>query len=63
MYTRLLEVEDAAQDLLGGMMPGMAKDARATKGLKAYDYMRWVGRMNCCKAQVETIILAELIYC
>ncbi|MFG6350568.1 MAG: TnpV protein, partial [Oscillospiraceae bacterium] len=27
------------------------------------DPMRWVGLMNCCKAQVEEIIFAELIYC
>ncbi|MCI9346867.1 MAG: hypothetical protein HFI56_11535 [Lachnospiraceae bacterium] len=24
--------------------------------------MRWVGLMNCCKAQVEEIIFAELVY-
>lgn len=63
LYTHLLEVEDAANDLLESMMPGMAKKAGATEKLKACDPMRWVGLMNCCKAQVEEIIFAELIYC
>ena len=43
LYTHLLEVEDAAQDLLESMMPGMAKEAGATEELKARDPMRWVG--------------------
>ena len=63
LYTHLLEAEDAANDLLDSMMPGMAKEAGATEELKARDPMRWVGLMNCCKAQVEEIIFAELIYC
>ena len=63
LYAHLLEVEDAAQDLLDSMMPGMAKEAGATEDLKARDPMRWVGLMNCCKAQAEEIIFAELIYC
>ena len=62
LYAHLLEVEDAAQDLLDSMMPGMAKEAGATEDLKARDPMRWVGLMNCCKAQVKEIIFAELIY-
>jgi len=63
LYAHLLEVEDAAQDLRESMMPEMAKEAGATEELKARDPMRWVGLMNCCKAQVEEIIFAELIYC
>ena len=61
LYAHLLETEDAANDLLDSMMPGMAKEAGATEDLKARDPMRWVGLMNCCKAQVEEIIFAELI--
>ena len=45
------------------MMPGMAKEAGATESLKSRDPLSWVGLMNCCKAQVEEIIFAELIYC
>ena len=33
-----------------------------TEQLKAENQMEWVGRMNCCKAQAEEVILAELIY-
>lgn len=62
IYTHLLETEDTANDLLERMMPGMAKEAGATEELKAHDPMRWVGLMNCCKAQVEEIIFAKLIY-
>ena len=29
----------------------------------AHDPMAWVGLMNSCKAQVEEIIFAELVYC
>ena len=63
LYAHLLEVEDAANDLLDSMMPGMAKTAGATEGLKAHDPMSWVGLMNNCKARVEEIIFAELVYC
>ena len=63
LTAHLLETEDAANDLLDSMMPGMAKEAGATEDLKARDPMRWVGLMNCCKAQAEEIIFAELIYC
>lgn len=63
LYAHLLETEDAANALLERMMPDMAKAAGATEELKARDPMRWVGLMNCCKAQVEEIIYAELIYC
>ncbi|MDE6454900.1 MAG: TnpV protein [Dysosmobacter sp.] len=62
LYAHLLETEDAANDMLDSMMPGMAKEAGATENLKARDPMRWVGLMNCCKAQVEEIIFTELIY-
>ena len=46
LYSHLLEVEDAANDLLDSMMPGMAKEAGATEELKARDPMRWVGVKN-----------------
>ena len=63
LYAHLLETEDAANNLLDSMTPSMAKDAGATEDLKAHDPMRWVGLMNNCKARVEEIIFAELVYC
>ena len=62
LHAHLLSVEDAAHDLLDSMMPEMAKEAGATESLKSCDPLAWVGLMNCCKAQVEEIIFAELIY-
>ena len=48
LHTRLLEIEDAAHSLLDSMMPNMAKEAGATKELKACNPLRWVGLMNNC---------------
>ena len=62
LYSHLLETEEAANDLLDRMMPGIAKEAGATEELKAHDPMRWVGLMNSCKARVEEIIWSELVY-
>ena len=62
LYTHLLEVDQTARKRLDLMMPEMAKAAGATKELKAHDPLRWAGLMNTCKAQVEEIILNELIW-
>ena len=40
----------------------MMEAAGVTKELKARDPMRWVGLMNTLKAQIEEIIVSELIY-
>ena len=58
----LVEVDEAAQHRLDVLMPQLAKAAGATEDLKARDQMAWVGLMNNCKARVEEIIRAELIY-
>ena len=63
LYRHLVEVDEAAQRRLDVLMPQLAKAAGATEDLKARDPMSWVGLMNNCKAQVEEIIFAELIYC
>ena len=62
LHTHLLEIDQTARKRLELMMPEMAKAAGATKELKAHDPLRWVGLMNTCKAQVEEIILNELIW-
>ena len=61
LYPHLLEIDETANSRLEQMMPQLAKDAGATEELKARDPMRWVGLMNTCKAQVEEILMAELI--
>ncbi len=40
----------------------MMEAAGVTEELKARDQMAWVGLVNNCRARVEEIILAELVY-
>lgn len=61
LQAHLSDINDTANEWLDRMM--LAKAAGVTEELKARDQMAWVGLMNCCKAQVEEIIFAELIYC
>ena len=61
LHTHLLEIDHTARKRLELMMPEMAKAAGATEDLKARDPLRWAGLMNTCKAQVEEVILIELI--
>ena len=62
LHTHLLEIDHTARKRLELMMPEMAKAAGATEDLKARDPLRWAGLMNTCKAQVEEVILNELIW-
>ena len=72
LYTRLLlsgqlmqqlhEVDRAAAQMLDVMLPQMAKEAGLTEALKNTDPLKWVGMMNAITAQIEEIILAELVY-
>ena len=43
------------------ILPRMMEAAGVTEELKARDPMRWVGLMNTLKAQVEEMILNEII--
>ena len=62
LHTHLLEIDQTARKRLELMMPEMAKAAGATKELKVHAPLRWVGLMNACKAQMEEVILSELIW-
>ena len=62
LYPHLLEIDRAVRERTDAMLPRMMEAAGVTEELKARDPMRWVGLMNCCKAQVEEIVFAELIY-
>ena len=46
---------------MDAMLPRMMETAGVTEELKARDPMRWVGLMNTLKAQVEEMILNEII--
>lgn len=62
LYPHLREIDKAANSRLEEMLPPMMQDAGVTEHLKATDPMKWVGLMNTLKAQVEEVILNELIY-
>ena len=59
----LTSIEREAEQRMDTLLPQMMKAAGVTEELKARDQMAWVGLMNNCKARVEEIILADLIYC
>ena len=62
LYPHLLEIDRAARERMDAMLPRMMEATGVTEELKARDPMRWVGLMNTLKAQVEEVILTELIY-
>lgn len=72
LYTRLLlighlmqqlhEVDRVAAQMMDVMLPQIAKEAGLTETLKNTDPLKWVGMMNTITAQIEEIILAELVY-
>ena len=55
--------EEAAEVIrrMDTMLPHMMEAADVTEELKACDPMRWVGLMNTLTAQIEEILLRELI--
>ena len=61
LHPHLAKNDDAANRRMELLMPKLARDAGVTERLKASDPMAWVGRMNALRAQVEEIILHELI--
>ena len=61
LYPHLLEIDRVEQEWMDAMLPRMMEAAGVTEELKARDPMRWVGLMNTLKAQVEEMILNEII--
>ena len=57
----LLEIDRTAQERMDTMLPHMMEAAGVTEELKACDPMRWVGLMNTLTAQIEEILIRELI--
>ena len=58
----LADIDRQAQEMFFQLVKEYADRQGITERLKAENQMEWVGRMNNCKAQVEEIIMAELIY-
>ena len=61
LYPHLLEIERTAQERVDTMLPHMMEAAGVTEELKACDPMRWVGLMSTLTAQIEEILIRELI--
>ena len=62
LYDDLRDADETAQRMLDQLIPQMAKDADVTEEMKASDPMRWIGMMNSIKAQVEEIILKNVVF-
>ena len=58
----LADIDRQAEEMLFQLVKDYAQRQGITERLKAENQMEWVGRMNSCKAQVEEVIMAELIY-
>ncbi|HIS78603.1 MAG TPA: TnpV protein [Candidatus Caccousia stercoris] len=58
----LLEIDRTARERMDALLPRMMEAAGITEELKARDPMRWAGLMNTLKAQVEEVMLQELVY-
>lgn len=58
----LKEIERTARQRMDVLLPQLMKTVGATEELKARDQMTWVGLVNNCQAQVDEIILSELVY-
>ena len=61
LYPHLLEIDRTAQERVDTMLPQMMETAGVTEELKVCDPMRWVGLMNTLTAQIEEILIRELI--
>ena len=62
LNAHLSEIDRAALTRLDEMMTRLTAANGVTEKLKATNPMGWVGLMNSLKAQVEEIILTELVF-
>ena len=62
LVPHLNEVDEKAQHLLDTMLPKLKADQGVTDELKMSNQLVWIGRMNNIVAQVEEIILNEIVY-
>ena len=59
---QLHEVDRTALRRMDILLPQMMTEAGLTEELKNADPLQWVGTMNAITAQIEEILLAELVY-
>ena len=60
--THLQEIDTAANNRIEQTMPGLMKAAGVTENLKEQNPLLWTQQMNSLKAQIEEMILNELIF-
>lgn len=58
----LADIDQREQEMMDTFIQQMSEAQGIKETLKETDPMKWVGFMNCCKAQVEEIIFSDLIY-
>ena len=59
---QLHEVDSAVVQRMDILLPQMMTETGLTEELKNADPLQWVGTMNAITAQIEEILLAELVY-
>lgn len=59
---QLREVDRAAVQRMDILLPQMMTEAGLTEELKNTEPLQWAGAMNAITAQIEEILLAELVY-
>lgn len=59
---QLHEVDRTALRRMAILLPQMMMEAERTEELKNTDSFQWVGTMNAITAQIEEILLSELVY-
>ena len=59
---QLHKVDRTAAQRMDILLPQMVTEAGLTEELKNTDPLQWAGTMNVISAQIEEILLAELVY-
>ena len=62
LFEHCAEIDEAARNRMELIVRSLAEQNGVTEQLKAENQMEWVRQMNACKAQVEEVVKAELIY-
>lgn len=57
----LMDIDEAAQDMMDDLVAKMAKAEGVTEKLKRCDQLAWVQRMNSIRSRAEEIVRHELI--
>ena len=61
LNTRLHEIDLEANEMLDTIIPRLTTERGIDENLKARDMLRWVAEMNNIKANVEEIVLREVV--